>query len=292
MIKNIKFIIAILTFCFVAVSCEDDSKNPLVLTESQGPFVSIDITNNSFDASAVAESNVSGRLFVPVDNVAEYNLQVSRVSEGNVTDFFPILTVNSFPSDFTITGADLAIALGIEVEDILPGDSFNFAAQSIGLDGTVLTSSLLSDSLDGSIGLANGYAFSSNVACEFIAADVVGTYDVLALGFAGTTCMNETSTTREVVAGPGENQITIIGGEYPTNAGSDDLILNIDPTTGDATLGNPDGIAFRAGSCGIGQNDNYGAANGSVFSCVGSINLTMDFTAFAGNAHPFILQKQ
>lgn len=144
------------------------------------------------------------------------------------------------------------------------------------------------DDLLDEAGYRQAFEFSFVILCPSVDfALLPGTYDVTNLGFAGF--FGETDFVREVVAGPGANQITIIDGEFPA-VGSDDLVLDIDPTTGAVSLG-ATGIAFDAAQ-GAFATDNYGAATGFVFTCTGNIVLVMDFDAFAGNLHPFELSKQ
>jgi hypothetical protein len=124
---------------------------------------------------------------------------------------------------------------------------------------------------------------------------LAGNYDVETLGFS--TFFGETDFTREIVLGPKENQITILDGEFPA-VGSDDLILDIDPATGAISLAEtgkdePKPIAFSA-DAGAFDTDVYGSAEGYVFTCINPVKIviTMDFTTYAGNPHPFILVKQ
>ncbi|MGW9687293.1 hypothetical protein [Flagellimonas sp. 2504JD1-5] len=144
------------------------------------------------------------------------------------------------------------------------------------------------DDLLDEAGYRQAFEFSFVILCPSVDFSALpGTYDVTNLGFAGF--FGETDFVREVVAGPGANQITIIGGEWPS-AGSRDLVLDINPTTGAVSLGEV-AIAFDA-AFGAFATDNWGSATGFVFTCTGNIVLVMDFDTFSGNAHPFELSKQ
>ena len=95
----------------------------------------------------------------------------------------------------------------------------------------------------------------------------------------------EQPSTREVVAGPGENQLTIIGGAVPLD-NADDLILNINPETGVVSYGGPeDAIHFNTFGPGVYGDD----VRGFVFSCVGSIDLVITSPGFISNT--FSLRK-
>ena len=90
--------------------------------------------------------------------------------------------------------------------------------------------------------------------------------------------------TREVVLGPGPNQITIVGGPVILD-GADDLILNIDPATSVVSYGG-DPAAIHFNTFGPGT---YGEVTGLVFSCIGRIDITITSPGFIPNF--FTLQK-
>ena len=116
---------------------------------------------------------------------------------------------------------------------------------------------------------------------------LAGSYNVVASTFAGF--FGETDFTRDVVLGPGENQVTIIDGTYITQ-GADDLIITIDPATGDIIGVNEDGIDSTVS---FGPNFYRLLPGGRVLTCVGIIEMTLDFSAnIAGNPHAFNLVKQ
>ncbi len=116
---------------------------------------------------------------------------------------------------------------------------------------------------------------------------LAGSYDVVLSTFAGF--FGETDLTREVVAGPEANQITIVDGTYITE-GADDLILTIDPDTGDVIGVNEDGIDSQVS---FGPNFYRLLPGGRVLTCVGIIEVTLDFSAnIAGNPHAFNLVRQ
>lgn len=117
--------------------------------------------------------------------------------------------------------------------------------------------------------------------------DLAGSYDVTASTFAGF--FGETDFTREVVIGPGANQITIIDGTYITE-GAEDLILTIDPNTGDIVAVDETKINSTAS---FGPNFYRFLPGGRVLTCVGIIEVNLDFSAnIAGNPHVFNLVKQ
>lgn len=105
--------------------------------------------------------------------------------------------------------------------------------------------------------------------------------DLSAVTGEGNVVTNELSTdafgvsiadggaTRTVLAGPGENQITIVDG-IGTPLGSEDLVLNVNPTSGNVSYGGPeDAIFFFNGPDPI----SYSSVSGKVLTCIGQINL-------------------
>ena len=139
-------------------------------------------------------------------------------------------------------------------------------------------------------GYRAAFEFGFVIACPAFSVtdEIPGSYDVIASDFAGF--FGETDFDREVIAGPGNNQVTIVGGEFP-GLGSDDLILTIDPSDGRVVGINGDGVSLPE-SAGFGENL-YLLENGLVLPCSGQIiDLTMNFDPLSGNAHKFVLQKQ
>ncbi len=86
--------------------------------------------------------------------------------------------------------------------------------------------------------------------------------------------------TRTIVAGPGENQITIIGGAVPLD-GADDLIIEIDPATSEISFAgdSANDIHFNTFGPGIYGSDVTGLA----FTCIGKLDITITSPGFIPN---------
>jgi len=124
--------------------------------------------------------------------------------------------------------------------------------------------------------------------CPFIAADMTGTYLVLANelgGFFGDNNM------REVVGGPGENQFTILGGNVIDREG-EDLIVEVDPVTDVASIASESigRQAFTSPPSEFDLTGLYSGVDGLVFSCAGDVRLQIE-TDCCG-ARPFQMIKQ
>ena len=285
-----KIIITTATVFVLLLACEDNDKDPLNLNDTtHAPYVKLEVSNPVLDVTDLENSAFEGTLFAPADNVSSWTTSVRRISQGESTQFGEVATVNSFPIEVSISAEEIAEAIGQQISDFLAGDRFEFSASSTGADGSVLNFSRLSSNITGQPEQRQAYSFETFISCPLDPTLVEGTYTVEELGFAG--CFSEDTETREVINGPGENQITIINGTFP-KSGGEDLILDIDPVTGNVTLGDGDKFSFKPdNTCVTGAQDKYGSVSGFFFSCTGTLSLTVDFTAFAGNPHTFNLQK-
>ena len=284
--KNIYIILSVLVFSFMFIACEDEDKemfNTHAQSENVAPYVRILSNAKVIDATKLETAGFSGTLSAPGNNVASWTVRIRRTANGETSDFADLTTVNSFPSEFSVTGVDIAAALGINISDIQPGDNIEFSATSTGIDGSVLTFDQLANDLAGQPEQRQAYNFGAFVSCAFIADDIAGTYNVTQHRF--DAFFGAQPSTREVIAGPKDNQFTIIGGPIPLD-GSDDLIIDVDPTTGIVTdVANPNGIHFNTFGPGV-----YGNASGFAFSCAGFIDLTISSPGFIANF--FTLEKQ
>ncbi|WP_445381343.1 hypothetical protein [Robiginitalea sp. IMCC43444] len=186
----------------------------------------------------------------------------------SIDNLSPSIAAGDFTVDITITtipGVDLPSATDAIVLNLVSVEGAEIGENSI---------DVLSVGLD--------------VQCpSVIIEDLAGSYDVVASTFAGF--FGETDFTREVVLGPGENQITIVDGTY-INEGAEDLILTIDPETGSIIAVDETKINSTVS---FGPNFYRLLPGGRVLTCVGIIEMTLDFSAnIAGNPHVFNLVKQ
>ncbi|MEO0527222.1 MAG: hypothetical protein AAFZ89_08355 [Bacteroidota bacterium] len=288
--KFLRYSSVMMMICPLAfVSCEKDGdKDPQVLQNEANniaPFVRI-VVNPDFpviDATALEGVVFSATVDDPADNVAEWEVQVRKLRGNDTVPLAPLTTISSFPSQLEITGQELADVLGIEASEIQPGDNVQFVATSTGLDGRRLTFAQLSSDLFGQPEQRQAYEFNSFVACPFNQDEIVGFYDVLNHRF--DAFFGPQPPIREIIAGPGPNQYTIIGGAVPLD-GADDLIIEVNPATGQVSFGgDPSDIHFNTFGPGV-----YGNITGFTFSCVGFIDLAITSPGFITNF--FTLQKQ
>ncbi|PQJ22987.1 hypothetical protein BSU00_01545 [Tenacibaculum sp. SG-28] len=288
-------------------SCTDESKfaNPATYALERGGFAQFQegVAPNVVSFVDPSTAGFTRTIEDANNNLESYSLDFTATFANGTTqtveDYF---STDTFPATLNVTAENIAAALGKEISELDFGDNFQFIAKAVRNDGTIFSGSAPGLNDDGSVTTGgteanlllpvyrNAMNFDFTFACPaFTPEDFVGTWNVDALGFA--TFFGETQTTREIIAGPGENQITIVGGEYPTAGGAvDDLILTFD-ASGIVTAVNEDGFAFGPGNnAGLTPNT-YLLENGLLLPCVNKINLTMNFSPFSANPHPFELSR-
>ncbi len=289
---KINKIITILFLGFIFFSCEDNSKDRFDFGEAgdrAGSIVLVDFDQKpAFNAADLPGSFISGTLTTPLDNVESYTLSARRISEGTVSELTDVYTTTNFPTDFNVSLEEIMISFGLQLDDVIAGDRFEFFGRSVSTNGDVVTINNLDSDLAGEVGQKVAYSFEASVSCPFDPSEIEGTYEIIALGFAGFFG-EDLNATRTVIAGPDPDQFTIVEGEYPTQ-NSDPLIITVDVETGNVIAVNEDGVAFDGEDQGFPPNY-YLLVEGSVFSCTGYIDLRLNFTPFNGNPHDFILQK-
>ncbi|MBR9854491.1 MAG: hypothetical protein GYB37_07925 [Algicola sp.] len=269
-----------LIFCVAALffSCEKreipifDIENGVPIAGFNGAFEQTKIT---FNPSEDTENTITIGVSTLTNTDRSVNLSIDMEKTTLSEEFYsistlsPVIPAGSFTTDITITT--------IASSEDLPGAS----------DEIVLVLNSVEDAEFGDNSVTE-LSILLDVKCPSVdIAALVGTYDVVGSTFAGF--FGETDFTREVVAGPDENQITIIGGTYITE-GADDLILTINPETGSIIAVNEDGINAQVS---YGPNFYSFLPGGRVLTCVGIIEVNLDFSAsISGNPHDFDLVKQ
>ena len=291
--SRIKFFLLATLMSISFMSCEDDNLQnkglnafenakiaPYVFywTTQQNPALDAANGSNTFDITLDTDDS----------NIVSHSLFVRLVrADGTLTDQQLLKSTTSFPTTYNISGDDLAQAFGMQWSELSPNNSFKLLGSSVDADGNIVTV----DNLQQWLKLEkNAYDLSGmniSIACDFDANQSAGTYEVQELTF--DTFFGETTANRNIVAGPNTNQITIQGGLFPTQGGTD-LILNVSPN-GSATIANAGSMAFNSSSA-TGSDGFYGVASGNVFSCIGSINIVVDYQApFTNNPTTFRLKK-
>ncbi|WP_298543141.1 hypothetical protein [uncultured Aquimarina sp.] len=309
--KNLHKILVLLSFAMI-ISCTDDSKNPLPDFEaSQGAFIRFvdEVAPPTVSFAVPAEASFSLPIEDVNGNTSSYTLDLIATVGGNIATVEDFITIDSFPATLTISAQMIADALGVPLNSLGFGDNFAFQAEAVRNDGVAFTGQI--PVFDGDTGILSGgntsanlltgvyrnaMAFNFTFACpQFEISELVGNYDVTTNLLVGGLGLSDPDPTREVVLGPGANQITVVGGSLGF-VGGDDLVVNVDTSTGALSLG-AEGLAFPVGAGGIGFDSDYGAfaasPAGLALNCTADTTLTMPVTlTCCGGVWTLVLTKQ
>jgi hypothetical protein len=202
---------------------------------------------------------------------------------GGVETFVKSLT---FPSTvWEVTLQDVATALNQPLTDFTPGAQIILRNKITSTDGQVWSADNTSN-LSG--GLLSGTAFQNLLAdvtvfvtCPFVASDAVGNYHIVRDDWVD---FNPGDPVTVSMIDATHIQIN----EYPaTSYQHAPLVITIDPNSGAATVEKQ-----YSGGYGSSQLE-YSAGSGFVFSCVGYITVTLNFTVNGGayNGYTLIVSK-
>lgn len=269
--KNLyKFSFILLLLGLTLTSCEDNEKSPFPAPRD-GSFVSVVFDNLILDVTQLDVTAITGTLRAPVANVATYDLEVRRTSGGVSSEFVDVLTVDAFPGEFSISLADLGVALGLEVSDFEAGDRFDFQATSTSIDGTVTNFADLNQDLQAEFGQLQSYQFTSFISCPFSVDEALGTYTLTACGLG---FCDATANQFEVVAGVDPNTVVLLNPYNsfdPATGDPFEILVSVDPATGIGSISQQAAFATEdTGNAGFFPTE-IDADTGFYFSCTGTI---------------------
>lgn len=276
--KKVIYLVCCLLLAFTA--CKDDDKifepqlesakgGIVVFSEAPRPITISALEPTDFTFTAPVED--------PNDNVVSYRLSVEDAS-GNYIDLG--LELNSFPTDLVITSDMIAMALNIPVTDFQFGQEFKFIGTVVNEAGVTYSGveheynpdtgeiSGGNTDLDNIGSQANNYRdalrFNLIISCPPTSDfnQFEGTYNVISHTYGPFGFPAETNL--QLVAGPGPNQLTIVGGIYQS-FNSTDLTLDVNED-GTAVI-SPDvqgNVAWYLNPDLIGR---YNGGDGLVFYC-------------------------
>lgn len=299
---ELRIIAVSIVLVIFSISCteEEDITDSLVKTGGFVRFESIP-PPTTVGVNSIDELNYNFTLIDGNKNIESYEISLTANLSGVQTDTVLIQTVNKFPASFSFNTASFADHLGVTAADISFGDNFNFLAtakttdgltysyERIDFDKTVIDPDEpdifeytikgggISDDIFDEAGYKQAFDFGFVILCPSAEVnDLVGTFDVddhlfdLYFGPQGST--------RQVILGPGDNELTIVGGALPLD-GADDLIIKIDPVTSEVSYAGGDS-AIHFNTFGPGT---YAEVKGYVFSCIGVIQIEIISDGFISN---------
>lgn len=250
-------------------SCEDESRIPTP-DRVEGAFVFIDKTKPVIDVTQIATSTFEGVLNNPSGNVVKYDLYVRRVSGGVAGDYALLESITSFPYNLSVSAGEVATVLGLQLSDILPGDRFDFWAETFDTNNVKTTFNELSSFAQAEVGIKQAYQYNTYVSCPFIQADALGVYEYTEDAFA-----NETDVF-EVIAGSSEDKIIMVDPFGHPSAFNIEVVVDLGSGIASIQRQNAWDPSFYS------LPANYGTAtiatDGSAsffFSCTGTINFSV-----------------
>lgn len=285
--SNIKIIFTLFMGILMFFGCEDNEKSPLPAPRD-GSFVTIVFDNLILDVSDLENSAIIATLDTALPNVASYDLEVRHTSNGVSTDYVPVFSTTTFPTEMVLTPSTLATALGLTQEELLAGDRFDFQATSTSTDGSVTTWSTINADLQAEAGQLQSYQYVSYISCPFVKDDVIGTWELLDSGFLGTE-----GHQFEIIASPdASDEIILINPMNSTQPPASSMDPNdqfrpritVDPfgiaempADNVSSPANPNGFEYfnsAMGCCGPRFAPTRMTGDGFLFSCTGFLTFT------------------
>jgi hypothetical protein len=307
-----KLLIIIIAFSSILVTINSCKKsggeiNPLSSASNNGigSYLVLDSTiSTSLNSTAIVTSTIGIAVHAYPGGEAVDHVDIFATSSPTF-DTTQWHFVTSIPyteggTKLTVTGGELGTALGVDPTTFATGTTYTFYTRVITKSGKYYDVSNTGNNTGS--GLITGptyfsaFSFNGNIVCPFVA-PMAGTYKVVqddwgAAGDGG----NSTGDLVQVTDGPGANQLNL-SKVWPNPAFGDiidSLIVDVDPTTGVATIAA--GINWGDYTVYGGYTAVTGAGSGgNVFSCTGLITLNIDVLAPPfGDQGPFklVLQKQ
>ena len=301
-----KKIIYSLVFCsllFAVSSCKktDGPVNPLSSIDNfkVGSYLILDKTiNENFNLNSIASSavGVTVHQFAGGEKIDRIEIWASTSSSYDTTKWKKVKSVPYAGEtvNLTVSGAELATALGVASSSFKPGTSYTFFNRIFTKTGARYdvhnTGTNDGSGLNGGPEYKASFVFNGIIICPYVA-PMGGTYKVITddwLGSAGALVT--------ITDGTAANTLDL-SGAWPGDSGYpivSRLIVKVDPATGAATV---PGVIFMDLAA-----DGYGTAkansgSGYVFSCTGRIQLTINVSLSnpsygAQGGQRLILQKQ
>lgn len=245
---------------------------------SIGSYLRLDQTDKTtIDYNKISTESVAITV-TPIGSEIE-KVNVYAVLGGDNLDESKWKLVKTFPATgaaltLSVTAQELATAFGITPAGLSPGNTYTFYNQNITRDGRTFDVSNTDDDLEGQPGYQSAFRWQAIVFCAFDPASTDNIdYEVVTDGW-GDFGVGDIVT---VSNGPEANQITL-GGVYLTSVNHKDVVVNISPDNGAATVARQAYGTYA----GDGNRVFHAEGTGFIFSCAGIINLNLKHTDGTG----------
>lgn len=299
--RKMKYLIIIAGLMVFAASCKKSvqDSNPLsdVTNFSIGSYLILDSTINvniNYSAIATSTAGIMVEEYTGGQPVQSIVMYVATSNTYDTTQWHLIKTVPyaGKATVLSVTGSDLATALGVPDSALSPGTSYTVFNRVVTKSGAYWDVSNTGYANDGT-NLISGtnyhsaFYFTVNIVCPFVA-PMAGTYKVIEDDWVDW----QPGDLVQVTDGPGVNELNL-SQVWPNPAYGtvvNPLYCDVDPATGVATI--PAGIVW--GNYGY-LTSTLAGSGGNVFSCTGLISLSIHVNAAGYGDQGFlklILQKQ
>jgi hypothetical protein len=308
--KLLIIITALASTVFLITACKKTGGNinPLssVTNNGIGSYLVLDQTNNlNLDYTSITTSSVGIDVhYYPggqaVDHVILY---VSLSSSFDTTQWHAIKSIpyTSPKTTLSVTGAEIATALGVDPASLTPGSSYNIFTRAVTKNGETYDASNTGDNSGGGLitGIAYNSAFSfiATIVCPYDASIAPGNYKVIqddwTTNAVGVDDIGVIVNVKTIGSDSLDISAVWLGPNIPGSNIVNHLVIGIDKATGTATVPKTD---FGYYPPAIGDFTATAASgSGYVFACTGVITLTIDVIAGGfGDQGNFalVLQKQ
>lgn len=301
--KKTLYLFVIISMILAAGACKKTGKDANSLSDvsilGTGTYLVLDSTVNlNMNYSTIATSSVGIQVEQykngkPIDHIVVY------VATSATYDTTKWHLVKSIPytgkgTAISVTGTELAAALGTTPASLTPGSSYFFYNRAVTKTGEfwdVSNTGYANDqtNLISGSNYHGAFSFTANIVCPFVA-PMGGTYKVI---YDDDWADNADGSLVQVTDGPGTNQLNISQVWPNPSYGSvvNPLYIVVDPATGVATV--PSGITW--GDYGAYKASTGTGSSGNVFSCTGliSVKIHIILTGYGDYGYnKLILQKQ
>ena len=178
--KYLKYTLIILVF--FACSCE----KKMLLTRDDVPkgiYVTLEMENSNINSEDIDNTPIRGTFNAPSGNVSTHDINVRRIYNAaeDTSEYLFLESINSFPTDWSVNGNELAAIFGVPLEEIF-GNFFEFDCEATGTNGETASYENLDDDIVGSAEQLQGFRFTGAVVCPSDPSLIVGTYDCITSG--------------------------------------------------------------------------------------------------------------
>lgn len=294
--KKFNILICLFALVILITSCRDEETYPIVDFTSGGLVkATIPPENSFFNAADISNAQVIMNL-IATDKENGNLIEAYEIYSGYIdvseedSELEPVLikTVNTFPSTVNVTVAEIVQALNIPggIESLEPGDIFPMTMTVVMKDGRRFDASNSSSDVVNQPNSRGTFKYDAFIACPFDVNEMVGTYEVVVDSWEVGT-----GEDFEIIAGPGENQYTMVrvfGFDH-------NVIVDVDPLSGASIVAKQESWdpAFWGFPASYGKG--YADGPGTTFSCVGSASFnftySVDIGTFGG-VHQYAIKKK